>query len=314
MAINNDMTEETRDGLAMAGPIMQFEPPGHQVIKTETGFKEVETPGWIKFGIAFRNILGQLKGARLSVFMAICLHVNEKGEAWPSLDTLVAETGYQRAAVVEAIKHLSDMGLVDIDRASHRSNTYRPMYAAYGSESEIKLPNQLNNKAVRKSNSAVRFSNPSVRLPNSVGTKSEPEVEPLSRTKEEDAPMAHPIPVSLDDWLGRPEKPDTKVTTNVLVSGFENNQKLTNALETLTGRRIDPKNKTAAGYIADLREQGADPPKCSHFGHYWDVTQKWRGESSRPTLREVWELWGTVMAWKSPTAARQSNPLRRVYT
>lgn len=88
--------------------------------------------------------------------------------------------------------------------------------------------------------------------------------------------------------------------------GAAQTDSLTRALETLTGRTIDIRNKTASSYIADLREWGADPKKCAHFAHYAQVVLNaprkpaepgWRGPHWKPTLKEVWESWGTAMQW-----------------
>lgn len=164
------MSEETRDGLTMAGiPIIQLDPPAKQTIRTKSGeLKTVITDGWIKFGIAFRNELPKMEGASLSVFMCICLHVNTEREAWPNLNTICLETNHARATVVKAIKHLKKMGLLEVAKISRRrSNTYRPLYAAYGSGSIIELP--------------------TVQLLNSNGSIIEPEVEPGRITKEEES-------------------------------------------------------------------------------------------------------------------------------
>lgn len=100
---------------------------------------------------------------------------------------------------------------------------------------------------------------------------------------------------------------------------------LTHALEMLTGRKIDPRNKTAGGYIADLREWGAVPAKCAHFSHYAQVVLNvprkpgeagWRGTHWKPTLKEVWELWETAMQWQpnQPEAVDEKTRARQLET
>ena len=139
--MKDDLSQDTKDALEMIGiPLVQFEAPSKQVIKTKSGLRVVTTEGWIKFGIAFRNELAKLDGASLAVFMCICLHVNSEKEAWPSLDTICLEIGRSRATVVKGIKLLKTLGLMEVTRNSkHRSNTYKPLYAAYGNSSDIEL-------------------------------------------------------------------------------------------------------------------------------------------------------------------------------
>jgi hypothetical protein len=59
-----------------------------------------------------RHHLHHFKGARLGVFLAIALHSNAEGWAWPSLGTLKAETGYNVQTISQA---LSDLCALTID-------------------------------------------------------------------------------------------------------------------------------------------------------------------------------------------------------
>jgi len=132
----NKQTKEVEiTALEMVGlPIIQFERPSVQLVDTGKGtFKTVTTTGWIKFGIAFRNVMHQLRGARLAVYMAICLHVNEEGEAWPAVRTIALETGYDKVTVSHSVLELEKIpGLLDIVRRPGTSNLYRPSFAVYG--------------------------------------------------------------------------------------------------------------------------------------------------------------------------------------
>lgn len=164
-------TTEINDALEMAGlPLVQFERPSVQLIDTGRGtFKTVTTAGWIKFGIAFRNVMHQLKGAKLAVYMAICLHVNEDGESWPAMRTLAIETGYDKGTVTQAISELEEIpGLMDIVRRPGTSNLYRPAFAVYGKP--VHTPPENAYTPPRKMRT---------------------EVEPLSRTKEVEKDGAH---------------------------------------------------------------------------------------------------------------------------
>lgn len=61
---------------------------------------------FIQVSIALRQHLKLLKGAKLSVLMAISLHANSEGWAWPSLETLSDETGYNKQTISDALTDL----------------------------------------------------------------------------------------------------------------------------------------------------------------------------------------------------------------
>jgi hypothetical protein len=62
-----------------------------------------------KVDVAFRDYLHLLKGAHLGVFLAIALHCNEEGWAWPSYATLARETGYGEDTIRRALAHLCQL-------------------------------------------------------------------------------------------------------------------------------------------------------------------------------------------------------------
>ena len=62
-----------------------------------------------KVDVTFRDYLHLLKGAHLGVFLAIALHGNEDGWAWPSYSTLVRETGYSDDTIRRALSHLCSL-------------------------------------------------------------------------------------------------------------------------------------------------------------------------------------------------------------
>lgn len=61
------------------------------------------------FDFNFRQYLHHFKGARLAVLMAISLHADEQGQAYPSYDLLQKETGYQRDTIARALDDLTKM-------------------------------------------------------------------------------------------------------------------------------------------------------------------------------------------------------------
>lgn len=64
------------------------------------------TEVFAKVDVAFRDYLHLMKGACLGVFLAIALHCNEDGWAWPSYSTLARETGYSEDTIRRALAYL----------------------------------------------------------------------------------------------------------------------------------------------------------------------------------------------------------------
>ncbi|KKN98591.1 hypothetical protein LCGC14_0147030 [marine sediment metagenome] len=59
-----------------------------------------------------QNHLKVLKGAKLSVYLALCEHMNIKGEAFPSNKYLSELTGYSLKSIIRAKKQLDDSGFI----------------------------------------------------------------------------------------------------------------------------------------------------------------------------------------------------------
>jgi hypothetical protein len=73
-----------------------------------------ETPSvFAQVGVDFREHLHKFKGARLGVFLAIALHADENGWAWPSYGLLARETGYGRDTIARALSDLCEMTVND---------------------------------------------------------------------------------------------------------------------------------------------------------------------------------------------------------
>ena len=137
---------------------------------------------------------------------------------------------------------------------------------------------------------------------------------PLDKIKDQrSATGTPPVAASSLDGFGITKKYpaveiNRKGTAEALTAGTIANDSLTAALTQLTGTRLTRPTKTEQGYINDLREDGAIPNECAKFHHYWTVVEGWRGPSSKPTLKQVWEKWQTVKAWQ-PTDARPAAKL-----
>src|SRR6266545_4943977 len=61
---------------------------------------------FLQVSVTLRQHLRHFKGARLGVFMAIALHSNADGWAWPSLAVLRSETGYNMQTISQALRDL----------------------------------------------------------------------------------------------------------------------------------------------------------------------------------------------------------------
>lgn len=69
-----------------------------------------ETPSvFAQVGVDFREHLHKFKGARLGIFLAISLHADENGWAYPSYGLLNRETGYGKDTIARALADLCKM-------------------------------------------------------------------------------------------------------------------------------------------------------------------------------------------------------------
>jgi hypothetical protein len=64
-------------------------------------------------------------GSARLVLLAIAVHVNPSGIAWPSFHTLAAETKLSRRHVIRLVKRLEASGELEVTRRPGHSNLYR---------------------------------------------------------------------------------------------------------------------------------------------------------------------------------------------
>jgi len=101
------------------------------------GVDLVWTDFYIKLKVAFRKrALRKLKGARLSVFLCLALHVDRDGIAKPGgIEAIMHETGYSRGAVCSALEELASAGLIRRLRQHRGADQYRVLgYAWFGEQ------------------------------------------------------------------------------------------------------------------------------------------------------------------------------------
>jgi DNA-binding transcriptional ArsR family regulator len=136
---------------------------------------------YVKIKVAFREkALRLLKGPKLSCFLAIALHANDESEAWPSIDTIVRQTGYSRPTVCSALGELVELGFIEKRRRKHESTLYSVKgYIWYGSESKPTLLGEVQSKETLLSLSESKATKrlPTKRLPTL------PEDNPSSKDK-----------------------------------------------------------------------------------------------------------------------------------
>lgn len=152
---------------------------------------------WIKLTVEFRkSMLRQLKGSQLSIFLCLALHINEDNKSWPSLDMISEETGYSVRAVQDNLKKLHERGWVNITSGlEHGSvNTYQLCEAVAIGRKAPYMGVGINCQPNSRGNGRDSMSEDS----NWVGKSTRGglanrrrefanEVEPGSRTKEEDS-------------------------------------------------------------------------------------------------------------------------------
>lgn len=133
-----DIIQKTAEALELLGKGYESSyeiHKGETVIRdSETGQQEYDTGAWVKIAAPFRNKhLKSLKGSRLGVWLCIVLHINEKNDSHPSIETICEETGYSNREVIDCIKELEEKGYLTVIRGEKRYNIYHVNFgAAYG--------------------------------------------------------------------------------------------------------------------------------------------------------------------------------------
>lgn len=93
---------------------------------------------------AAAKVLGGGITNRAKVWLVLVAYANAEGRAWPSIDTIQAESGVHRWTVQQELQALCHLGAIDRDGLSDhngrkRSNAYRVTVPGYEfSKSEVK--------------------------------------------------------------------------------------------------------------------------------------------------------------------------------
>jgi hypothetical protein len=114
----------------------------------ECGRPTAWTDVYVKMKVAFRQeALRLLKGAKLSCFLCLALHIDGEAECYPSIETIVRETGYSRATVCRALKELVELDFIEKEHRRHKTTLYTVKgYVWYGSKSKPTLLGEAQSK------------------------------------------------------------------------------------------------------------------------------------------------------------------------
>lgn len=130
-----DTLVSAQDSPPPAPPILEAVHEDHLALD-QHGHTFAWTDFYIRLKVAFRKTaLADLKGAPLSVFLCLALHVDRDSCSHPGLDAICRETGYARTSVCRALRELISRGYVRkcARRSPQDPDTYEILgYAWFG--------------------------------------------------------------------------------------------------------------------------------------------------------------------------------------
>lgn len=112
---------------------------------------------------AWRQPLKQ--GPKL-VLLALADYANDDGVCWPGVDALVEKTSMSRSAVIEAIKALTEAGLVAVEKRAD-ANGYRASNRYHLNTANVRNPDLGHAKVQDSDSGESKVRNPNVRNPDS---------------------------------------------------------------------------------------------------------------------------------------------------
>lgn len=310
--------DEANQLLSREPPII-IEPP--RIILeggTEQGFTERRQSAYIKFSVTFLEVMAKLKGSRLSVFLCLSLHINDKRQCFPGIDTIANETGYSSMQVMRSLKTLEDDGYLTIKRQHRRSNLYTVEVAAafgYGNDpvplSNIMLPKSdedknLGNMGVTQDDQNVTQNGVLGNMGVTPRRKNQLKEEESTSAKTAQIKPPQPQP-SIDDVIkendvlfGGKKKDDNRErrtdaehvarTAASLISGERSREELRVVVETEFDINPNWSNKNWSNCLTFLRARPAEMT-ISKFASWW-WNENWQGKGgSPPRADQIMELW-----------------------
>lgn len=156
-----DRPEYLDDALAMIGKGYEIHPPTNVIQEGDDGLPEERTDeAWIKISTAFLRTMKKLRGAKLAVWMAIALRINEKYVSFPSIKKIQDDTGLSNREVISTVKELEEMGYLKVRRGGTHNTYYVKMFAGFGASDPI-LPGSEESSPVNSATSVVNSVNAS---------------------------------------------------------------------------------------------------------------------------------------------------------
>jgi len=88
---------------------------------------------------------------------------------------------------------------------------------------------------------------------------------------------------------------------------------ITETIRSITGRELSTRNKTQAGWLAELREWGATQEtlrQCAEYCQHALNNNNWRGADWKPTLKDLWENYraGQIIVTSKPKRIGRGLP------
>ena len=136
-----DGDSDLKDAIEMMGwGDFEIHPANTVLVGSDDGLVECEQPTFIQIKTGFRSRhLEKLKGAKLSVFLCIALHMDGKGFAFPSRRTIAKETGYSVGEVSRSVSELESLKMLTVAREINQVNVYHVLQMArFGRGSDLK--------------------------------------------------------------------------------------------------------------------------------------------------------------------------------
>ena len=160
---------------------------------------------YMQLSFSFREKLHHFKGAKLAVFMAICLHSDQDGKAFPSYTLLEKETGFDRPTIAKAISELCAIE-IDGSRVLCRYQDQDSSGRYVGKNNYIILPSADEalkaDLAVMSKPKPTILPRPKISSESELGgsseselggsSESEPEVDPLKEEPKKEEPKIDP--------------------------------------------------------------------------------------------------------------------------
>jgi len=127
-----DGDSDLKDAIEMMGwGDFEIHPASTVMVGSDDGLVECEQPTFIQIKTGFRDRhLAKLKGAKLSVFLCIALHMDGNKVAFPSQATIAKETGYSRVEVSRCVSELEALNMLKVQRDAKQVNVYKVLQMA----------------------------------------------------------------------------------------------------------------------------------------------------------------------------------------